>query len=83
MDPVQELSVEIQLKIQVSTDDLDLCSSLSRASPAIFKVYSNHLEYIKRKYNESVLVNDYSLIQDFMAVILFPEADVTECTQEE
>ncbi|CAH0052532.1 unnamed protein product [Clonostachys solani] len=83
MDPFQKLPVEIQLKILVLTNDLDLCSSLSRASPTMSKVYSNHLDYIERKHNENILINDYSLIEDIMAVILFPEADVTKCIPEE
>lgn len=38
MDPFQKLPVEIHLNILILINNLKLYSSLSRASPAIFKV---------------------------------------------
>ncbi|VUC25405.1 unnamed protein product, partial [Clonostachys rosea] len=83
MDPFQKLPVEARLGILVLTKDLNQCLSLSRASPAMFKVYSHHVDYIKRRHTQNILLDDDSLVQDFMAVILFPEADVTKCTPAE
>lgn len=46
----------------------------------MFNMYSYYVDYIERKYTQNILLDDDSLIQDFMVVILFPEADVTKCT---
>lgn len=75
MDPFQFLPPEIRLEMLLSFDTYQQVSTLSRSSPAIYALWSQHFELIACTFVVRAIPDLDDLLQDYMALILFPVDD--------
>lgn len=70
MDPFNNLPAELRLEILIATRSKRSIKQLIQASPTMLGQYMAYKEYIDRKLLVADLDND--MVQDAMAIILFP-----------
>ncbi|KAI1108295.1 hypothetical protein F5Y14DRAFT_93988 [Nemania sp. NC0429] len=72
MDPFNSIPPELRLEVIISTGSQRSIWQLVQASPTMFRQYMAHKEYIHWKLLVTNADLDDDIIQDAMAIILFP-----------
>lgn len=72
MDPFQKLPSEVRLNLLLSASSLQQAVNFTHASPALFRQRDESKIQLVHQYIEEYL--DHGLIQDALAVIMFPKA---------
>ncbi|KAK1595347.1 uncharacterized protein LY79DRAFT_681685 [Colletotrichum navitas] len=75
MDPFKKLPAELCVKIMLSTCSQSTVFQLIQASPVMLRQYTASKRYIIKR----LLASDFdkSMVQDAMAIILFPSEDIS------
>ncbi|KAK5629069.1 hypothetical protein RRF57_004784 [Xylaria bambusicola] len=75
MDPFDKLPAEPCLEILIATCSKRTIKQLMQASPVMLRQFVAHKEYINRKLVVTEADLDDDMVQDAIAIILFPPRD--------